>query len=372
MFELSILLLNSANIYGGGEFFTFNCAKFLMNKGHNVYVSCPENALLKIKCQNEKIKVFTLEYPGVRKGKLGKIVGELKKIIKDNNIKIVHSISGYDRTAGAFATIGTKAVHAASVHSYYSIRRNITHVIRNKYYIKHFIASGEKIKELLIKKDNIPSEKITSINLGINPDEFKRDESIRKQIRMNFKLNDSDIVIGNVGRLVSFKGQENLIRAFRVINKKYQDTKLIIVGSGELESKLKNLCNELNINNNVIFTGFIDDLNEVYSAFDIYAHTSLRGTEELFPFAVLTAMAHGLPIVATNTGEINKMVLENQNGYLIEESKPELISGKIEKLLIDSAQSKSFGEFSLNHLRQNFTLEKMGDDIINIYNKIIS
>ncbi len=371
MDKLNILIANSLEIYGGGEFFAYTLAKYLQSSGHNIFISCPENSLLNKKCFELGIKVFHLDYPKKGTGNLSRIIGGLKRIIKNENIQIVHSNTNYDRTASAFATIGTHANHAASIHSYYSIQRNLTHLIRNKYYIKHFIASGEKIKQLLINNDKIPEEKITAINLGIDTSEMKIDEIKRKTIREKYNISDNGIIIGNVGRLVEFKGQENLIRGFAILNKKHPDTKLIITGSGELETKLKQVCKELSIENKVIFPGFIDKLDEIYSAFDIYVHSSIPGAEELFPFAILNAMAHELPIIATDTGEINKMVIDNKNGFLISTTEPNLIFGKMVQLVVYKTLRTSFGSESLKLLKEKFTLEQMGISIMNIYEKIL-
>lgn len=371
MTNLRILLLNALYIFGGGEYFTFLLARYLSQNGHEVIVSCPGDSILNRKCKKEKIKVYSLEYPRFGKGNLRRIIGELKKIIKENNLQIVHSNTNFDRTAGAFATIRTGAVHTASVHSFYSIRRNLTHIIRNKYYIKHFIASGEKIKRLLIEKDNISSDRVTSIELGIAPQEFLKDITARKRIRKEFNISDNDIVIGNVGRLVKFKGQENLIRAFEMINRKYSNTKLIITGNGELECSLLELCEKLSVKDKVIFAGFREDMQEIYSAFDIYVHPSLAGMEELFPFAILYAMAQGLPIVATDTGEISKMVRNDINGKLINSSEPELIAKEIEQLIIDRERRESFGLKSLHLLNEKFTIGKMGSAITKIYESIL-
>lgn len=368
---MKILLLDALEIYGGGELFVHLLSKYLTKSGHDVFVSCPESSLLNTKCRNEGIIVFNLEYPKKGNGNLPKIIGALKRIIRNENIDIVHSNTNYDRTAGAFATIGTSAVHAASIHSYYSIQRNLTHLIRNKFYIKHFIASGEKIKELLIREDKFSPERITAINLGVDLNENEINKTSKADARKQLGITENEIAIGNVGRLVEFKGQENLIRAFAKINKSYPQTRLIIAGDGELEHKLKVLCRELNIRDKVIFTGFSDNLNEIYSALDIYAHPSKPGAEELFPFAILDAMAHKLPIVATDTGEISKLVIDNETGYLLKENKPEIISSALEQFLKNPELRNPFGNAGYLRLKTNFTADKMGKEITGIYEKML-
>ncbi|MFI5144303.1 MAG: glycosyltransferase family 4 protein, partial [Ignavibacteria bacterium] len=368
---MKILLLNALEIYGGGELFVYLLSRYLNGSGFDVIVSCPESSLLNEKCRKEGIKIFNLDYPVKGNGNLTRVISGLKRIIRNENIDIVHSNTNYDRTAGAFATIGTGAVHAASIHSYYSIQRNLTHLIRNKFYIKHFIASGEKIRELLIKEDKINPERITSINLGIDINEKEITEAKRKASRKNFGIAEYEIVMGNVGRLVEFKGQENLIEAFNIIRHKYPETKLLIAGGGELESWLKRLCKEVEIEDKVIFTGFSDNLDDIYSAMDIYVHPSLPGAEELFPFAVLDAMAFGLPVIATDTGEIKEMVKENSTGFLLNDNKPGTIALAIEHLITNKGLLNSLGNEGNRLLKTRFTLGKMGKEVTDIYEKML-
>ena len=368
---MKILLLNALEIYGGGELFVYLLSRHLNNSGFDAVVSCSESSLLNRKCRAEGITVFNIDYPKKGNGNLARVISGLKRIIRNENIDIVHSNTNYDRTAGAFATIGTHAVHAASIHSYYSIQRNLTHLIRNKFYINHFIASGEKIKQLLINEDKINPERITSVNLGTDITGKEPNEARRHAARKKLGIKENEIVIGNVGRLVEFKGQENLIKSFNIIRQKYPETQLIITGGGELEFKLKRLCKELDIEDKVIFTGFSDNLDEIYSAMDIYVHPSQPGAEELFPFAILDAMAYGLPVIATDTGEINKLVKDNSTGYLLNDNKPGTIGIAIEQLLNNNELRNSFGNEGNKLLKSGFTLDKMGKAVTDIYEKML-
>lgn len=367
MTKPKILILNSSAIYGGGEYFVLKLATALKLRGYTLTVGCRGNNLLSKKLSEAGIKTVNISFPERGSGDLKKTVKEVRKVIRDEQINIVHSNTGYDRTAGAFAARGTNAVHVTSCHSLEPISHNITHFIRNRFLTRHFIADGESIKKLIEQKNNIPSKKITVIHNGINPEEMSRDSLLRKEIRAEFGLKDNEALIGSVGRLVEFKGYKYLLTAFKIIVEKIPDAKLIIVGDGELMESLKAQARTLKINERVIFTGFRDDLKAVYSAFDMYVNSSIEGGGELFPFSVLYAMAQGLPIVAAKVGDIPEMIQDNENGFLVPERSPYKIAEKVLELVNNPDLFITYGKTGRLMLNEKFTLEKMTDKIVNVY-----
>ena len=106
---------------------------------------------------------------------------------------------------------------------------------------------------------------------------MKEDSNSRTKARNEFGIKDEEVLIGNVGRLVKFKGQKYLLSAFKIVLETEPHAKLMITGDGELMNELKEYSNVLGINERVIFTGFRDDLQAIYPAFDIYVQPSLYG-----------------------------------------------------------------------------------------------
>lgn len=200
---------------------------------------------------------------------------------------------------------------------------------------------------------------------------MKRDEKLRHEIRSAFNIKDDEILIGNVGRMVEFKGQEYLLKAFVTIKASFPHVKLMVVGSGKLENYLYGLAVELGISDKLIFPGFRDDMRAIYSAFDIYAHTSVEGGGETFPYACLYALAQELPLVVTRVGDVPVMVNEGVNGFVVEDKKPELISDKLCVLLSDRNLRETMGKESLKLLQSKFTDDAMLRQIENVYRQAI-
>jgi glycosyltransferase involved in cell wall biosynthesis len=371
MEKLRILLLNSLDIFGGGEQYVYQLAKSLLEKNHNIWVSCRADTLLNEKCLKENIPVFHVDYPVNSSSKLFKTAKKIAAFAKENKIQVIHTNTNYDRTAGAIAAWLAKCACAATVHSYHSIQHNLTHYIRNKYLINHFIADGDKIKSLLINKDGIPENKITSVYIGIDGDEMRRDKSAGFELRKKLSIAEESVVIGNVGRLVEFKGQEYLIRAFAEAQKEIQDIHLIIAGDGKLKKNLLELTEKLEVKQKVTFTGFFENLSELYSVFDIYAHTSIEGGGELFPISIINALAQGLPVIASDIGDVETMIKNGVNGYLVNEKDVSSIKDKIIKLCRNPELLIEFGRKSKVMFEEKFTLDKMNDSVIEIYKSIL-
>ncbi len=145
------------------------------------------------------------------------------------------------------------------------------------------------------------------IHNAIAVDDFTFNESKRAEIRRQYGLSDK-FVIGNVGRLAPQKNQKKLIEVFSVIHKKRPDSHLVIIGTGELESKLKQQVTQLGLSDSVTFTGVLSNVNEWYSAFDVFAMTSIY---EGLPVVAIEAQAADLPCILTNTITPEVKITEN-------------------------------------------------------------
>lgn len=317
------------------------------------------------KAGNFGIDLFAVNFP--ERGNVFTTGKQIFDFIVRNKISIVHTNVNYDRTVAGFAAKLAGAKHIAMVHSHHSISHNLTHYVRNRYYTDHFLVDGYCTKKLLNEKDGIENDLLKVVQLGIEPEEMKRDSMLRKKIRTGFGIDDSTVLFGNVGRLVEFKGQEFLIKAFYDVCRVHRDAALIIVGDGKLEKKLKEQTENLGIADKVIFTGFRDDLQALYSAFDIYVHSSVEGGGEAFPFSVLYSLAQGIPSIVTDVGDVSKMIKQDISGFSVSGGSPELLAEKMLFFLNDKEKINVFGKNALKLLLENFTCDKAFSRILEVY-----
>lgn len=367
--RLNILLTNATDIYGGGEFFVSEAARLLRDRGHKPWVACKPGNLLVKKCEENGIPVFLLDFPP--RGELRKYIGLLKEFVLKNAIDIIHTNSNYDRTAGAFAAKLAGAKHVTNVHSFHSVQHNPTQWVRNRFATDHFLVDGFSVKELLERQDGIAGRMITVVHLGVDPDLMRNDQTLRERFRAEFGIADDEILIGNVGRLVPMKGQEYLLDAFAGIASSYPESRILLVGDGELMEPLQAKAKALTIPDRVIFAGFRDDLKSAYSAFDIYAHPSVEGGGETFPFAVLQALSQELPVVVTRVGDVAHMVSEGENGFVVPDRNSSTLGERLRILLQDENLRRSMSKKSRELLLSRFTSGNMLDTILGVYASVM-
>ena len=135
------------------------------------------------------------------------------------------------------------------------------------------------------------------IRNAIEVDNFTFNSEIRKTIRDEYGFGDK-LVIGHVGRMAPQKNQKKLIDVFNEVHKVNPETHLVIIGTGELEEKLKQQVKDLGLSQAVTFTGVLSNVNEWYSAIDVFVMTSLY---EGLPVVAVEAQAADLPCVLTDT-----------------------------------------------------------------------
>ena len=298
-------------------------------------------------------------------GKEFKALSVLFRHLKNKRIDIVHSNCNLDRTVAAVAGRLVKAINFSSILICMSIRRNLTHAIRNKFLIDHFTPIGFATKRILVERDRIPPEKISVIPPGIPENEFLFDEGERSKVRKEFNISEDEIVIGAVSRLVDFKGHVFLLKAFSELQEKFANLKLLIIGDGPLREELIAESKKLNISQRTIFAGSRNS-KDVLSAIDIFAQTPKDFGGESLPVSMLEAMSVGLPLIASNVGDISALI-DGTNGFLVEPESVQQIVKSTYPLLESENLRKEFGASSRKLFLQKFTLEKMADKMEKLY-----
>lgn len=163
-------------------------------------------------------------------------------------------------------------------------------------YATDYFACSKIAGEWLFGKDIVESDKFRVIHNAIDYDKFKYNDDIRNEIRRKLGFNDSDIVIGHVGRFVTQKNHSFLIDVFYKCYEQNNNYKLLLVGTGELEEFIKEKVRSLGIENNVIFAGFQSNVNEYMHAMDLFVFPSLF---EGLGLVLIEAQACGLPCFCT-------------------------------------------------------------------------
>lgn len=220
---------------------------------------------------------------------------------------------------------------------------------------RHIIAISDEVKDALINRFGAAENWLTVVHLGIELPKAASPEKIRTT-RKKFGIRDNEFVIGNVGRLTQQKGQKYLLQAFRIFIDKYRNSKLIIVGDGELRPNLEHLTRELGCYKNVIFAGYQEDMASMFGIMDIVVQSSLW---EGFPNVLLEALAVGRPVIATSVGGTSQIIQHERTGILVQPRDYIALSNAMIELASNYESAKEMARVGRSLVERHFTIEEM-------------
>lgn len=142
------------------------------------------------------------------------------------------------------------------------------------------------------------SHKFTVIKNAIQTKDFLFDNSKRKKIREKYNLNRDTLLLGNIGRYTKQKNQIFLIDVFSKINLQIPNSKLLIIGEGEDENKIREAILKYNLETSVELISPKKQIDSYLSAMDLFLLPSLY---EGFPVVAVEVQANGLPMIMSNT-----------------------------------------------------------------------
>jgi len=226
---------------------------------------------------------------------------------------------------------------------------------------------AEHMKEAIMKLGTKP-EKIKIIYFGVDTKKFSPGPKDKELIK---KLNIENCpVVISLRNLEPIYDVETLIKAIPLVLKEVPETKFIIAGKGSEEEKLKKLAEKLKVSKSIRFVGFIlnDELPKYLRTVDVYVSTSL--SDAGISASTAEAMACGLPVIITKTGENEKWVKNDEGGYLIPIKNPEILAEKIIFLVKNENLRKEFGtvnraiiEEKNNYYKEMEKMEKLYEEI---------
>ena len=286
------------------------------------------------------------------------VIKQLKQFVNENKIDVLHCHQYTPYIYGLFASFGTQAKvifteHGRFYPDSYKWKRMLLNPILS-IFTSHVTAISKATAEALIKYENFPRRKVKVIYNGINVDteSFKNDDSLRKELN----IAEDTKVLGTISRLDPIKNQPMMIEAFAEVLKSHPNTVLLIVGDGPERNKLETLCEKLNIQDKVIFTGFKVNPQRYFNIIDIFLLSSLsEGTS----MTLLEAMAFKKPAVVTDVGGNPEIVRHSQTGFLTPNDNRNEFTMAINQLLSNPENTKHLGINGFLSYQQLFTASKM-------------
>lgn len=314
---------------------------------------------------------------------------KLRKLIEEFKPDIVHTHAAKAGAVGRLAAShsGVKVIihtfHGHVFHSYFNPVKTRMFLEIERYLAKKttkIITLSEIQREELTGIYKVaPAEKFQIIPLGFDLEKFwDKQEEKRKKFRQQYNLDDDEIAIGIVGRLVPVKNHALFLRALKIVaDKTNRRIRAFIIGDGEERAKIEQLATELNLEFNkgdksrksiLTFTSWIKEIDISNAGMDIIALTS---NNEGTPVSLIEAQASGKPVVSTNVGGIENIVINGQTGLLSPVGDEKTFADNLFRLVEgDNLRAKMSG-LGRAFVEKQFSFRRLCLDMSTLYHSLL-
>jgi glycosyltransferase involved in cell wall biosynthesis len=315
---------------------------------------------------------------------------KIRQLIREHKPDIVHTHASKAGTIGRLAAraenvpVIIHTFHGHVFHSYFGKLKTLFYKNIERFLAlisTRIIAISEIQKNELSEIHKISTkDKIEIIPLGFDLNKFQENTLEKRNLfREKYKLNQQTVAIGIIGRLVPVKNHELFLNAISFLQQTSKiKFKAFIIGDGELRKQLENSAKEKqlefetpekeNQNAIVVFTSWIKEVDVALSGLDIVALTSFN---EGTPVSLIEAQAAGKPIVSTNVGGIENVVIKNRTALLSEVDKPESFFSNLKTLTEDENLRKEMAAIGWQHVFEKFHYNRLVKDMQNLYEKLL-
>lgn len=306
------------------------------------------------------------------------IIRRLARYVRDGAFDIIHAHGARANFIAMMLKPFVKVPIITTVHSDYKL--DFTDTVYKKFFytllnsialrkMDYYIGVSEEFRRMLISR-GFDESRVFSV---YNAVDFKREISFceKNEFLARYGLESrasGKTLVGIIGRFDHVKGHDIFLRAAAEILASRSDFLFLMAGEGSEESNLKKLAESLGISENVVFTGFVNDIFSFINAIDINVCAS---RSESFPFMLLEGSLLKKPTVSTAVGGIPELILDNETGFLVPEGDYRKLSDKVLFYAENAEIAASHGENLFFHARDNFSKESLQKKSIEIYNEIL-
>lgn len=199
-------------------------------------------------------------------------------------------------------------------------------------------------------------------------EEAAQSGSSRKEMRLRLGISESEFVFGFVGRLSDEKGVDHLLQAAESLVAQERSARFVIVGDGPRKDDLLEATRSRGLEGKVDFVGFQSNTAPWYETFDAFVLPSLsEGT----PMALLEAMAHGLPSVATAVGGVPQVVSDGENGLLVPSADRTKLCDAMRSLMTNAQLRAKLSEGAVELVRGSYGVDAWIEHVQDVYAKAL-
>jgi len=290
--------------------------------------------------------------------------GKIRAALERERYDIVHANEPHALTAAWLAGAHKRAALIASRRVALPLKKSRVALARYRaaqriIAISHFVAESMRASGL--------AQSIAVVHDGVEipplPDATKRGAA-----RRIWGVEENQFLLGCVSYLLPEKGQKHALEALSIVKKYLPSTRLLLAGDGPCREELERHTRELGLKEGVIFAGHLEDVASVYRALDLFLFPSLA---EPLGSSLLTAMAHGLPVVALESGGVPEVVRNGRDGLLVNETRPDYLSHALANAVLDILRkpelARALGAAARETIAERFSARRMAEETLRVY-----
>ena len=230
------------------------------------------------------------------------------------------------------------------------------------------VSVSENVRKVLCQRWR-STRKVVCVHDGIPLDRFNPSVSGRR-VRTELGFTDDHVVVGTVGSLGPRKGHHVFIRMAELVAAQHPAARFMIVGDvsheGDLPYKrhLLSLGRQLMAEGRLVFTGWRDDMPEVYAAMDVF---TLASSAEGLPLTVLEAMAMAKPTVSSRTVSADELVVDGKTGYVVPIDDAPAMAAAVSRLIDERDLRIAMGAAARDRAATGFSVERMVGNMERIF-----
>ena len=312
---------------------------------------------------------------------------KIKKIIQEFKPDIVHT---HASKSGAIGRLAAKSCnvplivhtfHGHVFHSYFNSFMSKIIVRFERFFAKKtdaIIAISDSQRQELIEVYKIaPAEKVFTVPLGFNLDKYSVDQETKGIIfRNKYGFEKSELIVGIVGRLVPIKNHDMFLEVAAIVKEKTnQQVRFAIIGDGESRPGIEKKAAELGLSysyyitspkvkTDIVVTSWETEIDQALAGLDIVVLTS---NNEGTPVSLIEAQSAYIPVVSTNVGGVEDIVIHGETGFITEVGDVQLFADYVLKLIEDSELRSRMGRHGYDNVIKRYSKQRLINDMRKLY-----
>ena len=360
--------MNILEIVSGGEVngAVVHCvllSKELARLGHSVTLLCRHNSKLIPLLEGSPVEIIESDMHRIPMNELKRVTA----LAHERKIDLIHTHMTRAHNFGVCLRRFSGIPCIATAHS---------HIVQFHWMFADYVISvSDATKQFQRRRNFVRESRIETVHGFMDYDRVSNVScSARNEVRSSLGIGEKTPLIGIIGDIIPRKGHIFLIRALPAILVRRPEARLLVVGSPkrkigeEYFQKIQAEAQSLGVADKIIWAGYRSDIPQTLAALDVYVSASL---DEMFPVAVLEAMAAKAPIVATSVGGVPECLKHCETALLVPSGDPLRLGDTISQLLEDSVLASRLATRAQQVAHENFSLASQAPRIEAVFRQVI-